>query len=234
MFDTLLAKTFAILGSQLFVTWLATVGVIALVRRLYYSHAHGITATRTPKGKLDLEIEWRLIKPYFYALLVVDIVVFLILLFKGKQDLALGIPLFTLWSILTGISLALALISVDENLGAKVLGITGTITLIAAVVGMYSGIDFAFLGIVLFGALILLLLGNLIRLFISIPRASQRLMAFFGVIIFTGYLLFDFNRLAKLEERAQANSWSAAMDLAINIYLDIINLFLQILDLLSD
>lgn len=233
MFDTLLAKTFTILGSQLFVTWLATIGVIALVRRLYYSHTRGITAKKTAEGKLDLDIDWRLIKPYFYALLVLDIVAFLILLFKGTQNLALGIPLFTFWSMLTGILLALSLISVDENLGAKVLGITGTITLIAAVVGMYSGIDFAFLGTVLFGALILLLLGNLIRLFIAIPRAKQRLMAFFGVIIFTGYLLFDFNRLAKLEERAQANSWSVAMDLAINIYLDIINLFLQIFDLLS-
>ena len=234
MFETLLAKTFTILGSQLFVTWLATVGVITWIRHLYHSGANGVTATRTLDGKLDLDLNWSMIKPYFFTLLIVDIAVFLVLLFKGTQNLALGIPLFTIWSILTGIELALALISVDENLGSKVLAITATITFIAALIGMYSGIDFAFLGIFFFGALILLLIGNLIRLFIAIPRASQRVMAFFGVIIFTGYLLFDFNRLAKLEEREAANSWSVAMDLAIDIYLDIINLFLELLDLLSN
>ncbi len=147
--------------------------------------------------------------------------------------MALGIPLFTVWSILTGIELALALISVDENLGSKVLAITATITFFAALIGMYSGIDFSFLGILLFGALLLLLIGNLLRLFISIPGANRRVMACFGVIIFTGYLLFDFNRLVKLEERGTANSWYAAMELAIDIYLDMINIFLELLDLLS-
>jgi len=36
-----------------------------------------------------------------------------------------------------------------------------------------------------------------------------------------------------LSEDAAANTWSAAMRIAISIYLDIINLFLQLLDLLS-
>jgi FtsH-binding integral membrane protein len=233
MFETLLAKTFTILGSQLSITWLATIGVIGWVRHLYRAQVAGVTATRTADGKLNLEIEWSTVKPYFYTLLVADIAVFLLLLFKGTQSLVLGIPLFTLWSVLTGIELALALISVDENLGGKVLAITATITFMAALIGMYSGVDFAFLSTSLFGALILLLIGNLARLFISIPRARQRVMAFFGVIIFTGYLLLDFNRLAKLEERNPANSWYSAMDLTIDIYLDIINLFLELLDLLS-
>ena len=170
MFETLLSKTFIILGSQLFVTWAATVGVIAWVRHLYHYRAAGVTATRTADGKLDLDLDWSMVKPYFYALLIVDIAVFLILLFKGIHNLALGIPLFTIWSILTGIELALALISVDENLGSKVLAITATITFIAALIGMYSGIDFISLKSFLFSALILLLIGNLIRLFIKIPR----------------------------------------------------------------
>ena len=58
-------------------------------------------------------------------------------------------------------------------------------------------------------------------------------MAFFGVVVFTGYLLYDFNRLEKLNENVGANTWPVAMDLSINIYLDIINLFLDLLDLLS-
>jgi FtsH-binding integral membrane protein len=233
MFETLFAKTFTILGAQLFVTWLSAVGIIAWVRYLYLTNTEGVTGTTNADGKLDLDIDWDRIKSYFYILLVVDFAVFLFLLFKGTGNLALGIPLFTIWSVLTGIELALVLISVDENLGGKVLAITATITFIAAGVGMYSGIKFTALGPFLFIALTLLLLGNLIRLFISIPRVSQRVMAFFGVLIFSGYLLFDFNRLAILKGLPGSNSWYVAIKLAIGIYLDIINLFLDLLDLLS-
>ena len=54
-----------------------------------------------------------------------------------------------------------------------------------------------------------------------------------GVLIFTGYLLFDFNRLAKLKEAAAANNWETALNFAINIYLDIINLFISLMNLMS-
>ncbi len=234
MFETLFAKTFVILASQLFITWLTAAATIATIRRAYLAGSTRVTATETKNDQLDLHLDWSSIKGYFYALLIVDIAVFLALMFLGRQNLNIGLPLFTVWSALTGIEVALALISVDENLGAKVVAITATITCAAGLIGMYSGIDFAFLGTILFIALMLLIVGNLVRLFISIPRASQRTMAFFGAVIFTGYLLYDFNRLSKLGEHAGANNWRVAMDLAISIYLDIINLFLQLLDLLSD
>jgi len=234
MFETLFAKTFAILGSQLLITWGATVLVINKVTELYYAKTPGITGSTNKDGLLDLEIDWSGIKPYNIMVLVLNIIVFLLLLFIGKHNLSIGIPLFTIWSILTGINLAFVLISVDENLGTKVLAITLTVTLASALFGIYSGIDFGFMGGFLFIALLLLLAGNLVRLFIAIPRANQRVMAFFGVIIFTGYLLFDFNRLAKLEETVGANSWSVAMELSISIYLDIINIFLFLLDLMSE
>ena len=186
MLESLYTKTFLILGSQLIITWVATIFVIRFVTKLYYAKTPGISATKNEDGLLDLEIDWVTIKPYFYSLLISDIVVFLILLFNGPQNLSVGLPLFACWSILTGIMLALALISVDENLGGKVLSITMTITVWCALLGIYSGIDFGFMGGFLFIALLLLLLGNLVRLFISIPRANQRIMAFIGVLIFTG------------------------------------------------
>ena len=233
MFESLYAKTFIILGVQLFITWAVTVIVIQQVRRLYYAGTVGVTASTNEEGILDLDLDWELIKPYFYGLLALDIVVFLLLLFKGQQNLILGIPLFSIWSILTGIELALVLISVDENLGAIILALTATITIGCALVGIFSGIDFGFMGVFLFVSLILLIAANLIRLFIAIPGAKQRIIAFFGVLVFTGYLLYDFNRLAKMNESIDANTWNNAMNLSISIYLDIINLFLNLLDLLS-
>ena len=54
-----------------------------------------------------------------------------------------------------------------------------------------------------------------------------------GIVLFTLYLIYDFNRLEKAMARGD-ESWGTAVDLAVNIYLDIINLFLLILEALSE
>ena len=62
----------------------------------------------------------------------------------------------------------------------------------------------------------------------------QRLLyCYAGIVIFTLYLIFDFNRL----EQANANgdsSWGTAVDIAVALYLDIINLFLDILQAMAE
>jgi FtsH-binding integral membrane protein len=233
MFETLFSKIFVILSLQFFITWVATVYTINWFRELYHLGKLGITATKNEAGELDLQLNFVIIKPFFWTLLIIDIIVFIMLILFGKNNLSVGLHLFSVWSILTGIELALCLLSVDENLGGKVLAITSCITACAALIGMYSGINFIFLGPILFWALILLIMGNIVRLFIAIPRASQRIMAFVGCIIFTGYLLFDFNHLAEAVKYKGYNTWPVAMDFTINIYLDVINLFIKLLDLLS-
>lgn len=234
MADTLFAKTFLILGFQLLVTWISTVLVMKYITGLYHAKWPGVTGETNKEGELDLRLEWTMVRPYFWLILIVDIALFLVLMFAGRTNLSVGIPVFTLWSIVTGVQLALALISVDENLGSRVLGLTASITFGCALIGIYSGIDFSFLGGILFVALSVLLVVNIVRIFVKMASWEQGVSAFFGVLIFTGYLLFDFNRLAKAAERPDLNTWPQAMDLSIGIYLDVINLFLQLLDLLSE
>lgn len=233
MMDTLYGKTFLILGTQLGLTWLVTVAALGIFRNLYWSQTHWVTGGINQDGNLDLDLDWETIKPFFYALLITDIVVFLALLFYGQSNLSLGIPLFCFWSILTGIELALVLISVDENLGGKVLALTALITCAAGLIGAKLGLDFSFLGHGLFLSLLLLIIFGLIRIFFSIPRWIQRLWAFFGVLTFTGYLLYDFHRLSQLSEHVSSNTWNTAVRISISIYLDVINLFLDLLDLMS-
>ncbi|MDI1298817.1 Bax inhibitor-1 family protein [Methylotenera sp.] len=233
MLDSLYGKTFLILGSQLGLTWLVSLAAISIFRNLFWSQTSWVSGSIDVNGTLDLELDWEVIKPYFYSLLVVDILVFLALLFHGTSNPIIGIPLFYLWSIITGIELALCLIDVDENLGGQILGLTALITFAAGLIGAKSGIDFSFLGKGLFISLLLLIVFGLIRIFFSIPRWIQRMGALAGVVIFTGYLLYDFQRLSLLNENIASNSWSTAIRVSISIYLDIINLFLDLLDLIS-
>lgn len=234
MFESLFAKTFSILSLQLAITWATTVYTINVFRDKYAEGKWGLQATKNAEGELDIHLDFQVIKPYFWTLLIVDIAIFLVLLNYGQNNLMLGLPLFSVWSWLTGVELGLCLISVDENLGAKVLAITASITLGTAVYGMSTTSDLSFLGPILFLSLMILIAFNIIRLLFSISRTKQRIMACFGCVIFTGYLIYDFNILAQAAKEKALNTWPVAMNLAINLYLDIINLFLEILDAMSD
>jgi len=230
MLDSLYAKTFLILGSQLGATWLSTVVLLSVFRRLCHSRVVWVSGTIDAGGNLDMALDWDAVKPYFWGLLAADIAVFLALLHFGQSNLLIGIPLFTFWSMLTGIELALCLVAVDENLGAKVLALTALITCSAALVGTRSGIDFSFLEEGLLAALLILVGVGIVRILYTMQRWVQRLWASFGTIVFTGYLLYDFQRLGQQNADAGVNTWSTAMSLSIEIYLDVVNLFLLLLD----
>lgn len=230
---SLYEKTFLILGSQLALTWLSTLALIGLLRRHYHARAAWVGGAINRHGQLDLSLDWHYVKPYCWTLLVLYIGSFFALAFFGRHDLAYGLPLFSLWSVLGGLTLALCLVAVDENLGARVLGLTALITFAAGLIGARSGIDFAPLRAPLFAALLLLVAIGILRLFVAIDGWLRRLLALLGIVVFVGYLLYDFHHLNRLAAQAGANTWANAIHMTIEIYLDIVNLFLKLLRLLS-
>ena len=94
-----------------------------------------------------------------------------------------------------------------------------------------TSIDFSFLGSFLLIALFLLIVLGLLNLFLFRSSLFSLVRAYLGAIIFVLYLLYDFYRLKRM---AGDKSWGAAIDIAVNIYLDIINLFLNLLQLLGE
>ena len=96
-----------------------------------------------------------------------------------------------------------------------------------------SDIDFSFLGIFLFIALLILIVMSLLNMFFFKSRFLSLVKAYLGVLLFTLYLLYDFDRLESLCAEGET-SWSVAIDIAVNLYLDIINLFLDLLEILAE
>ena len=76
-----------------------------------------------------------------------------------------------------------------------------------------------------------LIVTEFIRTIVGLSRKAIKAKAIFGAFIFSIFLLFDFNLMAKREY--MANNWDSAFELAFSIYLDIINLLLEILDAMS-
>ena len=92
--------------------------------------------------------------------------------------------------------------------------------------------DFGFLGIFLFISLFSVIIIELLNYFIFKSTSFRKITACVGIIIFTLYLVYDFNRLEKAVAQGD-ESWGTAVTIAVELYLDIINLFAYILELLG-
>ncbi len=91
--------------------------------------------------------------------------------------------------------------------------------------------DFSFLGIFLWISLLALIFMEILNAFVFKSERRRLLYSYAGVVIFSLYLIYDFNALEKAIARGD-NSWGTAVDIAVNLYLDIINLFLDLLEIL--
>lgn len=242
LFPTLFAKTFFILSAQLFITWLTTHFVFLFFERIdpkletenpYVDRQENESIMDRVAEGADPSYQWVFSQGLFSCLLFLDIVVFLVLLFWGiDQSLSISFSLFSVWSALTGVELEYVLLNVEKGLGRKVIALTAVIVLTTALIGIYSHINFGFLQFFLFAALSILVLFSFVQLFTAISDGVQRLWSAFGVGVFTLYLVYDFNRLLN-RESAGDNTWPEATNLAINLYLDIINLILKLLSLMG-
>ena len=187
------------------------------------------------KRKKDLEIEMEYKKPPLRKLLFNLSVIWFIALCAtaiiSTTDYSIFIKMIvlSLASMCFGPILGAIMIGMDENDGLRILKLTVFITFLTAIIGIYSGIDFSSLGYILIIPLFVLVIWNLLNIFINFTSVSRRIMGFFGSIIFIGYLLYDFYRL----EQASANGindWNTAFNIGFSIYLDVINLLLELLE----
>lgn len=95
---------------------------------------------------------------------------------------------------------------------------------------LFTDIDFWFMGMFLFISLLMFIIINLLNYFFFKSSFYDMIRPYLGVVIFVGYLLYDFDQLEKIAWDA---SWSAAVMMSVNMYLDIINIFLYLLEILS-
>ena len=150
--------------------------------------------------------------------------------------LLVGMTLFTLTNICLGPILGWTMLMMDENDGMRALKITLIVTFVAGFIGYSDFYSFAqngylttIMGILLFGLVVF----TFINLFRGFSRATTRYVAIGGAILFTLYIIVDFNRLIYLENM-NVNDWNTAFYMSYTIYLDIINLLLDILDAMGN
>jgi len=152
-------------------------------------------------------------------------------------NLWFGMTLFTLTSIFFGPLLAMIMLEMDENDGFTALKIVLVVTLITGFIGYGDFISFAessLFGIILIISLFGLLIFNFARFYMEFSRKAVRRSAIFGAILFSLFLLFDFNYIKMQSSIYAKNDWATALEMAFILYLDIINLLLEILEAMGN
>lgn len=149
-----------------------------------------------------------------------------------KERAPLNLVLLYAFATLEGVLLGGVLeVYLARGLGLLVLNAasaTGLVTLIAGGYGYTTRRDLTGLGSVLFIGLLVLIGASIIGLFLHLALL-QIAIAAGGALLFTGFLVFDLNRVASAGQVSQGD----AILLAVSVYIDIVNLFLFLLELLG-
>lgn len=148
---------------------------------------------------------------------------------EKTKNSSMGVVLLLAFTFFMGLMLGPLLrvalgFSNGGTLIAMAAGGTGSVFLVLAGVASNTKRDFSNLGKFLFVGLILMIVASIANIFLHMP-ALYLAMSAAGVLIFSGFILFDINRIVR---GGETNYITATLA----VYLDIYNLFVNLLQLL--
>lgn len=120
-----------------------------------------------------------------------------------------------------------------QNVVFQAMAGTTLAVIIAGTIVAYVPTDFSFLSTFLLISLLALIVVEGLNSFIFKSERRRVFYSYFGIMIFSLYLIYDFNYLEKAIA-AGDHSWGTAVKIAVNLYLDIINLFLDLLEIFAE
>lgn len=155
-----------------------------------------------------------------------EVVLLISLFFVRKTKIANGV-MFAI-TALSGISLYWIVKRFAGELGADVVLVvfisTAIIFILLGTIGMNMKKDISNWGIFLMGGLLALIVFLIVSIFVGFSNIVMLIASGFGVLLFIGYTLYDFNQIKHKhvgEEDVVAT--------AFGLYLDFINLFINLL-----
>lgn len=167
----------------------------------------------------------------FFPLVIVEFVMIMMMFFARKRK-ALGYPMMFAFMFVSGLTLFPAISYYVSILGGamvlRALGITAVAFGGTAAYAMISKADFRFLRSFLTVSIIAMLGMIVLQWFFPISGTAQLIFSGFGILVFVGFTLYDFSRLT-----IEGFTDRDIPLLVVCIYLDIVNLFLYILEFLG-
>ncbi|MBL4953674.1 Bax inhibitor-1/YccA family protein [Neobacillus sp. OS1-32] len=163
----------------------------------------------------------------FLPLSILELVMIIAaVIFRRKK--AISYSFLYIFTFISGVTLYPIVAYYASTAGANVVvNAFATTTVVFAGIAIYaakSKRNFSFLGGFLFAALLALVAISIFNIFFPLSSTGMLAFSFIGVLVFSGYVLFDISRMKHYGVRAEDVPL-----LALSLYLDFINLFISIL-----
>ncbi|MBR1679796.1 MAG: Bax inhibitor-1/YccA family protein [Bacilli bacterium] len=139
---------------------------------------------------------------------------------------------FLLYSFVSGLTFSSIFIVYEMSSIIFVFLITGLIFGIFALIGYTTNIDLMKLRTYLFMGLLAIIICSIVNLFIG-SSGFNTVLSLLTVVIFIGYTAYDVQKVRRLYEENALPEDNLAIYGALELYLDFINLFIHLLDLLG-
>ena len=167
----------------------------------------------------------------FLPIMILEFVMLIAAFFVRRRKM-LSYGFLYAFTFISGITLFPIVTSYLITIGAK-----PVLMSLAATVAIFGGLslyasttkrDFSFLGGFLTAALLALIVIGIFNLFSPLSSTATLVYSFIGILVFSGYVIFDVNRM-----KQYGVSDEAVPLMAVNLYLDFVNLFIYILQFIG-
>ena len=150
-----------------------------------------------------------------------------------KIKAATATALFTIYSILNGITLSFIFLRYTATSIVSTFMICAVTFLVCSVYGMVTKKDLTSLGGFMFMGLIGIIIASVVNIFLQ-SSAMQMIISYIGVVVFIGLTAYDTQKLKTMSATIPNDATGAiirkgALMGALTLYLDFINLFIMML-----
>ncbi|KDQ55831.1 hypothetical protein JAAARDRAFT_37251 [Jaapia argillacea MUCL 33604] len=203
----------------------------AFVRKVYTILFCQILATCVFGGLIsqsDSTIFWVQTHVWVFYVPLFGTLINLGLLYWKRHSHPINLVLLSTFTLMEAFTLGVVIAFYDNIIVLQALLITLGVFLGLTMFTFQSKYDFSGLGPWLFGALVALIMTGLVGIFIPFSRTMDIIYAAGGCLIFSGYIVYD---TYIINSRLSPDEFIMG---AISLYLDFINLFINILRLLNN
>lgn len=198
--------------------------------------ALGLMLWLTSGDELDLYIRFHQFLPLFYGGLIAEIVLAVVLnFFVKKMPYTVSLTMFIVYSVVSGVTLTPILVVYDAGSAIFAFAAAAVLFIAFAIYGIVTKRDLLKLGPILAIGLVVLLLFTLLGLIFRMSGLSI-IISIIGIIIFIGLTAYDAQKIKAsyaAYENDPAMLKKVSVNLALQLYLDFINLFIYILRLMG-
>ncbi len=170
----------------------------------------------------------------YWIFVVLEVVIAFVLTLKvATLNKNVAICLYLFYAFLTGLTISFIFEAYKIDSIIIIFLITSILFGIFALIGKFTKIDLSKFWVYLLIGLISIIVLSFINIFIL----SEKLNIFIcilGIVVFLGYTAFDINRILKASTLDDVEETAYPILFAFNLYIDFINIFLDLLELFGD